>query len=73
MRTRMNELPLFWRVFVTNAAVLVLAFLALVFAPVTVSVPPAAAELVVLAAGLLALLALNLKMPAPAMAPATAS
>ena len=42
MRTRLNSLPLFWRVFGTNAAVLVLAFLALVFAPVTVSVPPAA-------------------------------
>ena len=40
MRARLNSLPLFWRVFGTNAAVLVLAFLALVFAPVTVSVPP---------------------------------
>lgn len=69
MRTRLNELPLFWRVFATNAAVLVLAFLALVFAPVTVSVPPAALELVVLAAGLLALLALNLALLRPAFRP----
>ena len=52
MRSRLNSVPLFWRVFGTNAAVLVLAFLGLVFAPVTVSVPPAAIELLVLAAGL---------------------
>jgi two-component system, NarL family, sensor histidine kinase UhpB len=69
VRTRLNSLPLFWRVFGTNAAVLVLAFLALVFAPVTVSVPPAALELVVLAAGLLALLALNLALLRPAFRP----
>ena len=62
MRTQLNSLPLFWRVFGTNAAVLMLAFLALVLAPVTVSVPPAAFELVVLAAGLVALLALNLAL-----------
>ena len=52
MHRRLISLPLFWRVFGTNAAVLVLAFLGLVFAPVTVSVPPAAIELIVLAAGL---------------------
>jgi two-component system sensor histidine kinase UhpB len=69
MRTQLNSLPLFWRVFGTNAAVLVLAFLALVFAPVTVSVPPAAFELAVLAAGLLALLALNLALLRPAFRP----
>jgi two-component system, NarL family, sensor histidine kinase UhpB len=69
VRTRLNSLPLFWRVFGTNAAVLVLAFLALVFAPVTVSVPTAAFELVVLAAGLLALLALNLALLRPAFRP----
>jgi two-component system sensor histidine kinase UhpB len=65
----LNSLSLFWRVFGTNAAALVLAFLALVFAPVTVSVPPAAIELVVLAAGLLALLALNLALLRPAFRP----
>jgi two-component system sensor histidine kinase UhpB len=69
MRTRLNSLPLFWRVFGTNAAVLVLAFLALVFAPVTVSVPPATIELVVLAAGLACLLALNLALLRPAFRP----
>jgi two-component system sensor histidine kinase UhpB len=62
-------LPLFWRVFGTNAAVLVLAFLGLVFAPVTVSVPPAATELVVLAAGLVCLLAINLILLQPAFRP----
>jgi two-component system sensor histidine kinase UhpB len=69
MRTRLNSLPLFWRVFGTNAAVLVLAFLALVFAPVTVSVPPTAIELAVLAVGLACLLALNLALLRPAFRP----
>ena len=69
MRTRLNSLPLFWRVFGTNAAVLVLAFLALVFAPVTVSVPPTAIELAVLAVGLVCLLTLNLALLRPAFRP----
>jgi two-component system sensor histidine kinase UhpB len=69
MRRRLSSLPLFWRVFGTNAAALVLAFLGLVFAPVTVSVPPAAAELVVLAAGLVCLLAINLALLRPAFRP----
>src|SRR5919108_2981641 len=69
MRTWLNSVPLFWRVFGTNAAALVLAFLALVFAPVTVSVPPAAIELVVLALGLVCLLALNLALLRPAFRP----
>ncbi len=69
MRSRLNSVPLFWRVFGTNAAVLVLAFFGLVFAPVTVSVPPAAIELLVLVAGLLCLLALNLVLLRPAFRP----
>jgi two-component system sensor histidine kinase UhpB len=69
MRSHLNSMPLFWRVFGTNAAVLVLAFLGLVFAPVTVSVPPAAIEVVVLLAGLLCLLALNLVLLRPAFRP----
>jgi two-component system sensor histidine kinase UhpB len=69
MRTRLNALPLFWLVYGINAAVLVLAFLGLVFAPVTVSVPPAASELVVLAAGLVCLLAINLALLRPAFRP----
>jgi two-component system sensor histidine kinase UhpB len=60
MFARLSSLPLFWQVFGTNALVLVLAFLGLVFGPVTVSVPPHATELVVLAAGLLVMLAINL-------------
>jgi two-component system, NarL family, sensor histidine kinase UhpB len=60
MLARLSSLPLFWQVFGTNATALVLAFLGLVFAPVTVSVPPAATELVVLVVGLLVLLAINL-------------
>jgi two-component system sensor histidine kinase UhpB len=67
--SRLSSLPLYWRVFATNAAVLVLAFLGLVFAPVTVSVPPHATELLVLAAGLLVMLALNLVLLRPAFRP----
>jgi two-component system, NarL family, sensor histidine kinase UhpB len=69
MRSRLHSLPLFWRVFGTNAAVLVLAFLGLVFAPVTVSVPPAALELAVLGAGLVCLLVINLALLRPAFRP----
>ena len=69
MHRRLISLPLFWRVFGTNAAVLTLAFLGLVFAPVTVSVPPAAIELIVLAAGLVCLLAINLALLRPAFRP----
>src|SRR5215216_6837429 len=69
MRTRLNSLPLFWRVFGSNSAVMVLAFLGLVFAPVTVSVPPTAVELAVLAAGLVCMLAINLILLRPAFRP----
>jgi two-component system sensor histidine kinase UhpB len=57
---RFRSLPLFWRVFVANAAVLVAATLVLALAPVTVSVPITFGELVVLLAGLLIMLLLNL-------------
>jgi two-component system sensor histidine kinase UhpB len=56
-------------VFAANASVLVLAFAALVLAPVTVSVPVGAEELLVLAAGLIALLAANLVLLRPAFTP----
>ena len=69
MRARLNSLPLFWRVYGTNVAVLAVAFLGLVLAPVTVSVPPAATELVVLAAGLVCLLVINLLLLRPAFRP----
>ena len=64
-----DSLSLFWRVFVTNAAVLVLAFIALIVAPVRVSVPVAASESIVLAAGLLGLLTVNLLLLRPAFRP----
>src|SRR5688572_16297329 len=60
---------MFWRVFCTNASVLVLAFAGLVFAPVTVSVPIGAGELLVLALGMVALLAANLILLRPVFAP----
>jgi two-component system sensor histidine kinase UhpB len=60
---------LYWRVFATNAALLFLAFLALVFAPVTVSVPPELTELVVLLAGLIVILAINLLVLRPVFRP----
>lgn len=60
MYARLSSIPLLWQVFGTNAAVLLLAFLGLVFAPVTVSVPPHATELLVLLVGLIVMLAINL-------------
>jgi two-component system, NarL family, sensor histidine kinase UhpB len=53
-------MTLLWRVFGTNAAVLVLATLVLVLSPVTVSFPIALAELIAVSGGLLAMLLLNL-------------
>jgi two-component system sensor histidine kinase UhpB len=69
MRTPVSSLPLFWRVFATNAVAMLLAFAALVLAPVTVSVPVAAEELVVLAIGLVAVLVLNLVLLRSAFRP----
>ena len=69
MRKRMSSLPLFWRVFATNALAMSLAFVALVFAPVTVSVPVSVAELMVLAIGLVLLLIFNLLLLRPAFRP----
>jgi two-component system sensor histidine kinase UhpB len=53
------SMPLLWRVFATNAAVLVAATLVLVVSPATVSFPVALTEVAVLLAGLSAMLALN--------------
>jgi two-component system sensor histidine kinase UhpB len=55
-------MTLLWRVFGTNAAVLVLATLALVVSPLTVSFPIALVELVALGGGLVAMLVLNLAL-----------
>jgi two-component system sensor histidine kinase UhpB len=64
-----SSLPLFWRVFATNAVAMLLAFAGLVFAPVTVSVPIGAGELTVLAIGLVVLLILNLLLLRSAFRP----
>jgi two-component system, NarL family, sensor histidine kinase UhpB len=58
-----------WRVFATNAAVLVVATLVLVLTPLTVSFPIALAELVALVGGLAAMLALNLVLLRRAFGP----
>jgi two-component system sensor histidine kinase UhpB len=64
-----SSLALLWRVFLANAAILALAFAGLVVAPVRVSVPVAASELVLLASGLAALLAANLVLLRAVFAP----
>jgi two-component system sensor histidine kinase UhpB len=69
VRKRLVTMPVYWRVFAANLAALLAAFLALVFAPVTVSIPVAATELVVLIVGLLALIAMNLVLLRPALRP----
>jgi two-component system sensor histidine kinase UhpB len=56
-------------VFLTNAVVLGLAFAGLVAAPIQVSIPVSANELLVLGAGLLALCALSLVLLRPAFRP----
>jgi len=50
---------LFWRIFLLNAAVLVVATVVLLLGPATVSTPAVIREAVVLAAGLAAMLAAN--------------
>jgi two-component system sensor histidine kinase UhpB len=69
MRARLLSLRLFWRVYMTNALILALAFLGLVFAPVTVSAPVTVVELLALIGGLLALLVANLLLLRPAFGP----
>ncbi|MDQ3849074.1 MAG: histidine kinase [Actinomycetota bacterium] len=60
---------LLWRVFATNAVVLLVATLALVLSPATVSFPIALAELVVLIGGLAAMLAVDLALLRRAFGP----
>jgi two-component system sensor histidine kinase UhpB len=66
---RLQEMPLFWQVFSTHVVVLAVVFLLLVFAPVTVSIPVAFTELVVLTLGLVAMLALTLLLLRPVFRP----
>jgi two-component system, NarL family, sensor histidine kinase UhpB len=56
---KFRRLPIFWRVFVTNAVVLTVATAVLVISPATVSFPVVLTEAIVLALGLSAMLVLN--------------
>jgi two-component system, NarL family, sensor histidine kinase UhpB len=62
-------MPLLWRVFAINATVLTVAAAGLVISPLTVSFPVALTELVVLSAGLVALLVANLVLLRRVFAP----
>jgi two-component system sensor histidine kinase UhpB len=62
-------MTLLWRVFLSNAAVLVTATLGLVLTPLTVSFPIALTEAVVVAAGLGVMLAVDLVLLRQAFAP----
>lgn len=62
-------LPLFWRVFVTNALVLAVATAMLAVSPATVSFPVALTEAIVLGLGLGAMLVLNYALLRRALSP----
>jgi len=64
-----HVVPLLWRIFVGNAIVLGVATTALVLTPITVSFPAAERELLVLAAGLVLMLAVNYVLLRRAVAP----
>jgi two-component system sensor histidine kinase UhpB len=64
-----TQLPLFWRVFAVNAALLAFATLLLLFAPVTVSVPIRLTEALVLMLGLAVALAANVFLLRRAFSP----
>ena len=64
-----SRLPLFWRVFAVNAALLALATLLLLFAPVTVSVPIRVTEALILMLGLAVALGANLLLLRRAFVP----
>jgi two-component system sensor histidine kinase UhpB len=69
MRQRLDAMPLLWRVFLTNAIVFAVALALLALAPVTVSIPIAVTELIVLVCGMVALLLVDLALLRPAFAP----
>src|SRR5947209_1927651 len=64
-----SRLPLFWRVFAINAALLVVATLLLALTPVTIHAPIALVEGLDLVVGLAVMLAANLILLRPAFAP----
>jgi two-component system, NarL family, sensor histidine kinase UhpB len=63
------RVPLFWRVFATNAVVLAVAAAALALSPATVSFPVALTEAAVLTLGLAAMLVLNFALLRRALSP----
>ena len=64
-----DGVPMLWRIFLGNAAVLAVATLALVLSPATVSFPVAAQEAVVLGIGLAVMLSVNYVLVRRAVAP----
>lgn len=62
-------MPLAWRIFAANAVILVAATVALALSPATVSFPIALAEGLVLTAGLIGILAVNLLLVRRSFAP----
>jgi two-component system sensor histidine kinase UhpB len=64
-----SRLSLLQRATLANAAVLVLAFVLLALSPVTISAPIRASELIILTAGLLAMLVIDLLLIRRALAP----
>src|SRR5919205_2151655 len=68
-RWRGRTLPLFWRLFSMNAAVLVAAFVVLALTPVTVSSPLLLSEALILVLGLSAMLVINVVLTRRALVP----
>ena len=64
-----SRLPLFWRVFAIDAALLVVATLLLALTPVTIQASIALVEVLVLVAGLAVMLAANLLLLRPSFTP----
>ncbi len=64
-----RTMPFAWRIFVVNAALLVVAAVALAFSPATVSFPIALTEGIVLTVGLVAILLVNLLLVRRSFAP----
>lgn len=60
MVTRRTRLPLFWQIFLPNAAFLIIAVAVLAFTPAAVNGRPTAGQAVGLAVGLVVLVAINL-------------
>lgn len=64
-----RTMPFAWRIFVVNAAILVVATVVLAFSPATVSFPIVLAEGIVLTLGLIAILTVNLFLIRRSFAP----